>query len=1269
MSSLLSPFSSFGQRHAYFSIQVTLHELRDVPLVSGRFQAKWRLKHPYSSTTGAASSNLSKLLHHNEHDEGQEDEDEDEDNDDDDEQGRGDDEGSEGNGHTMQSKEESSASSEHTSSRQSKGGVFSNLFHRNRDHNHHHEEAAAPRPSMSSSRDGSTSNSSPQRPLSTKSSVSSLRAKRSSDGRRSNNASEERPVFDAALGHHQEPRGSTEWYKIQDHGIKWERVIHAGVRIPIEKPRTTSGSHSHSAPSGNSSPVDQPDDRASDAYKTIRAKPSRDDLASAWGQLGNSELRIMIRQDVVTDAHASSNPHQLGVVTLNLAEHAPCPRTHIAHHHHSHPHQAGGGHHHHHLHLHHHNHSSSSPSLCRTETRRFLLQESKTNATLQLTVTMAHIGGSREYTVPPVRQGLVVGSIAGTPETSERAGGGSEDTDEGGSGGGGGEEGSKAPGSIRSGANRSQHQLQNTAAMRKATRIPSRNLKKGADGNAYTPISTAGVPVSLMNAGAVSSKGERSGSKLNGLQFHFTGAGTWERDPDDVVEALFKNTAPSKQPAAARGIRSKASDSAATAAASTSNKSGSAGCRILQRSASSSAKLDAESPAAASSPTASKRRSYFSTSGHKRTPSEGTVKSILASGSSSSHSSPSQSRRSSGAPAGAAALLAPLSLSSPTGPRAPIDGGETVRASGSKSKRLASAGSDVSTGSVQRVQWSQDSAHSPSLQARRTSQPPPPSQVATALVPAPGLGPAHLVSESPRSLTPSPSAQNFLSPSASTVMGEEPTPRADDKTPTKADRTTKSKDDGSDKETALPAPRPTPGSAPASSPGRDRSDTLRKKKSRGMMGITPEQAESLGYRGRGWPSAASSSSSTAATKGEASNETAPGSPPGSPDLTTSVPSRPSSPFAFGLELMRSRSPSLRRFPSPYRPFSPPLGDWESKINSGKDESYQTSPPPRVISTDYSTKHVDNVDQDEGESHSTFSSRQVSLQPYVKARLGRPRSRIGLNEEHEKASDEASARMRASSSASGCPAPTVKQGESPWPLPIPTRPGSAGIGAGGEMSAQTEQGKREVPALIPGAHSVKHGGSVDKAETTPASADPDGTIRASDSQSQSRRSPSPALGGNVWADAQTELEALRVLNPSPSTNSKASSSTAVGRSRSESGPTAVHGGSLKPPPLHTLYAPGTSFSSSSSSLASSNGSGGNRDRGRTRTTSTNSRSSKRSSSRQPSEARSRSRSPFRPQQDGSDKKKAAAAAAALLDNRPGGVPAPGNYVVRSSAAAA
>ncbi|KAH8112316.1 hypothetical protein DFH11DRAFT_1745178 [Phellopilus nigrolimitatus] len=91
-----------------------------------------------------------------------------------------------------------------------------------------------------------------------------------------------------------------------------------------------------------------------------------------------SELKLVVEQlSVPGDPYAPQNP-QLGAVYLNLAEYV------------------GEG----------------------PVTRRYLLRQSKTNATLQLTLELTHIGGETAYKAPPLQKGEVMAGIAALLEKS-----------------------------------------------------------------------------------------------------------------------------------------------------------------------------------------------------------------------------------------------------------------------------------------------------------------------------------------------------------------------------------------------------------------------------------------------------------------------------------------------------------------------------------------------------------------------------------------------------------------------------------------------------------------------------------------------------------------------------------------------------------------------------------------------------------------------------------------------------------------------------------
>ncbi|GJE93112.1 N-terminal C2 domain-containing protein [Phanerochaete sordida] len=97
------------------------------------------------------------------------------------------------------------------------------------------------------------------------------------------------------------------------------------------------------------------------------------DVHRETGDLLPCELKLVAMQRVVHgDLNAPRQP-RLGAVYINLAEYA-----------------------------------DAGPVA-----RRYLLRESKTNATLKLTIEVEHIGGEKQYTPPPLRKGEIMASVTG----------------------------------------------------------------------------------------------------------------------------------------------------------------------------------------------------------------------------------------------------------------------------------------------------------------------------------------------------------------------------------------------------------------------------------------------------------------------------------------------------------------------------------------------------------------------------------------------------------------------------------------------------------------------------------------------------------------------------------------------------------------------------------------------------------------------------------------------------------------------------------------
>ncbi|KAI1786235.1 N-terminal C2 in EEIG1 and EHBP1 proteins-domain-containing protein [Ganoderma leucocontextum] len=91
------------------------------------------------------------------------------------------------------------------------------------------------------------------------------------------------------------------------------------------------------------------------------------------GDLLPNDLKLVVMQRVVHgDPDAPQQP-RLGAVHLNLAEYADAGKV----------------------------------------SRRYLLRQSKTNATLKLSIELEHIGGEKHYKPPPLRKGEILASVSG----------------------------------------------------------------------------------------------------------------------------------------------------------------------------------------------------------------------------------------------------------------------------------------------------------------------------------------------------------------------------------------------------------------------------------------------------------------------------------------------------------------------------------------------------------------------------------------------------------------------------------------------------------------------------------------------------------------------------------------------------------------------------------------------------------------------------------------------------------------------------------------
>ncbi|KAL1948148.1 hypothetical protein VTO73DRAFT_12223 [Trametes versicolor] len=97
------------------------------------------------------------------------------------------------------------------------------------------------------------------------------------------------------------------------------------------------------------------------------------DVHRETGDLLPNELKLVVMQRVIPGDPDSPQQPRIGAVYLNLAEYADAGKV----------------------------------------TRRYLLRQSKTNATLKLSIELEHIGGEKHYKAPPLRKGEILASVSG----------------------------------------------------------------------------------------------------------------------------------------------------------------------------------------------------------------------------------------------------------------------------------------------------------------------------------------------------------------------------------------------------------------------------------------------------------------------------------------------------------------------------------------------------------------------------------------------------------------------------------------------------------------------------------------------------------------------------------------------------------------------------------------------------------------------------------------------------------------------------------------
>ncbi|CAD6890578.1 unnamed protein product [Tilletia laevis] len=431
MASLLNPFG-FGQKHAYFYVRLTIHELKNVPLITGEFQVKWKFKgsHPIADVPGinitalqqpqVASSGASLISNGG---------------------GGGGGAGDAGGSSSTTTTTTTATATSPATAKNKSGATSAPSSHPASADQSQVTSVNASAVDLSASATTSTSN------FSTASSQQLSQEEKQSrpqqgeqpprqekHPRHHQQQTQQQPSKRSRVAWHQprpEARGFTESITVKDHTVRWQRRVEVGLKMNVERaPTNSSGNHANSKSAnlavassslGSTSYRDRADDsrslKGSISGTALDSHHDHDRHEEMWGKLGRCEVKLTVKQQVNTDSKTSHTmaPPDLGYVNLNLAEFAPysspaqANQHHYDHHHHHHHHLS---HHHHHHHSNHHHHREIDPkqTLFRSETRRFLLSESRTNASLKITVEIVHVGGSREYIVPTLKDGIIIAS-------------------------------------------------------------------------------------------------------------------------------------------------------------------------------------------------------------------------------------------------------------------------------------------------------------------------------------------------------------------------------------------------------------------------------------------------------------------------------------------------------------------------------------------------------------------------------------------------------------------------------------------------------------------------------------------------------------------------------------------------------------------------------------------------------------------------------------------------------------------------------------------
>ncbi|KDE07034.1 hypothetical protein MVLG_02612 [Microbotryum lychnidis-dioicae p1A1 Lamole] len=146
---------------------------------------------------------------------------------------------------------------------------------------------------------------------------------------------------------HTEPKGSTTWAPLRAHTATFNRVVSCPVAIPLKSIRSPSSSSS---------------------------VPSTTTAAAPRHILQPSSLKLRVRQEVPGDEEGKMKEVKTGQVVLDLSQFVTLAK-------------------------------GKEPTA-----RRYLLRDCKTNATLRVTVRMEFLAGERSFVAPPLKTGQIAAS-------------------------------------------------------------------------------------------------------------------------------------------------------------------------------------------------------------------------------------------------------------------------------------------------------------------------------------------------------------------------------------------------------------------------------------------------------------------------------------------------------------------------------------------------------------------------------------------------------------------------------------------------------------------------------------------------------------------------------------------------------------------------------------------------------------------------------------------------------------------------------------------